>query len=84
MVFDLLEQYNLTCENRAPIMMDLQSEPRLDMLSNKVYDGSVRGHNDEILSQAANKHRPWSVDTRMVHWEVFIRKEGRKISQEQN
>ncbi|TVU48598.1 hypothetical protein EJB05_08239, partial [Eragrostis curvula] len=53
-----------------------------DMLSNKVYDGSVRGHNDEILSQAANKHRPWSVDMRMVHWEVFIRKEGRKISQE--
>ncbi|TVU26733.1 hypothetical protein EJB05_29292, partial [Eragrostis curvula] len=28
-----------------------------DMLSNKVYDGSVRGHNDEILSEAANKHR---------------------------
>ncbi|TVU20914.1 hypothetical protein EJB05_30517 [Eragrostis curvula] len=47
----------LTCKNRAPIMMDLLSEPRLDMLSNKVYDVSGRGHSDEILSQAANKHR---------------------------
>ncbi|TVU11558.1 hypothetical protein EJB05_45151 [Eragrostis curvula] len=32
------------------------------MLSNKVYDGSGRGHSDEILSQAANKHRNYKQD----------------------